>query len=454
MSNLRNRFWETLKRMPLQTETDNFLLAVSGGPDSMAMAHLFWSRGLKFGIAHCNFGLRGKESDQEETLVEKWALEHRIPFFAKHFDTRRFAGQHKLSIQMAARELRYVWFEDIRVQENYDWIATAHHLDDQSETVLMNMLRGSGISGLRGIKMVSGRLLRPLLSFRRDELMQYLVDHKIEWMNDSSNLHTDYLRNRLRLEVFPLLDQIYPGWMENFERNNHRLMLADKVFGKFIENEKSKRVSETQAGMRIEIEAIDNTDEFAALLYEFLKDKGFNFIQATDMARSIAGIPGKQFLSRSHRAVLERGYFSITEITGAGDDVYTIEAGTGSIVAPLPIQFNFLETLPPKPFTQSGTFAWFDAEKLTYPLTLRHPLPGDRFRPFGMKGSQKISDLLTQRKLSAIEKENTWLLCSGHEILWVIGIRAGQACRVDAGTKKIMQINWLRASDNDVHAEP
>ena len=154
MPNLRNRFTEILKRLPLHTDTDRFLLAVSGGPDSMAMALLFKGRGLKFGIAHCNFGLRGEESDREETFVTEWAQKQQIPFFAKHFDTRRLAAQKDISIQMAARELRYAWFEDLRVQENFNWIVTAHHLDDQAETVLMNMLRGTGISGLRGIKMV------------------------------------------------------------------------------------------------------------------------------------------------------------------------------------------------------------------------------------------------------------------------------------------------------------
>lgn len=453
MPNLRNRFTEILKRLPLHTDTDRFLLAVSGGPDSMAMALLFKGRGLKFGIAHCNFELRGEESDREETFVKEWAQKQQIPFFSKHFDTRRLAAQKDISIQMAARELRYAWFEDLRVQENFDWIVTAHHLDDQAETVLMNMLRGTGISGLRGIKMVSGHLLRPLLSFRRDEIMQYLADHNAKWMNDSSNQHTDYLRNRLRLEVLPLLDQIYPGWMENFQRNNQRLILADKIYSDYISTEKASRVTVKANGMRIATDGLSDSDETSVLLYELLKEKGFSYTQACDMARCIPGIPGKQFLSASHRAVLERGYFGITEIATPCNDVYTIEAATCSIEFPIRLRFDLLDALPEGPYAQAGTLVWFDAENLAYPLTLRHPLPGDRFRPFGMKGSQKISDLLTQRKLSTIEKENIWLLCSANEILWVAGIRAGEACRPSASAKRILQIQWLGASDSGLPAE-
>lgn len=347
-------FISTLTEEP---DSKSYLLAVSGGPDSMAMTHLFLKTGFKISVAHCNFGLRGAESDREEVFVKEWMHRHGIPTYVKKFNTQAYADKKGLSIQLAARELRYLWFEELRKEIGADFIATAHHLDDSRETLIINILRGTGIAGLAGIPARAGNIIRPLLFTTRSKIEDYLQSNQVPYVTDSSNLHTDYLRNQLRLEIIPALRKAWPGWDASFPDTLARLSFAASVFQQKMKEEREKRFVSQDVSWHILTNDIQPGETGAQLLYELLKAYGFNLHQTREIAQALAKSPGRTFFSNTHRITTERGFLELTEVLPSEVGLFieitpeTEEIGAGSYK----IKFTRIETQEKIP----GCFGYF-----------------------------------------------------------------------------------------------
>ncbi|MEJ5304052.1 MAG: tRNA lysidine(34) synthetase TilS [Bacteroidales bacterium] len=442
MSNpMLQAFKDFLKNLIEEPENKVFLLAVSGGPDSMAMTHLFLKAGLKFSVAHCNFGLRGAESDREEVFVKEWMQQHGIKVYTRKFNTRAFAEEKGLSVQLAARELRYSWFEELRQNIPADFIATAHHLDDSRETLIINILRGTGIAGLAGIPALTGNIVRPLLFTTRNKIEEYLEINNIPFVTDSSNLHTDYLRNQLRLEIIPALLKAWPGWDTSFPDTLARLSFAANIFQQKIKEEKEKRFRRSGPAWHIITDEIQPGEAGAQLLYELLKIYGFNLDQTREIALALTKNSGRTFFSNTHRISTERGFLELIEISPKDSGLFIeVEPDTSEVLAGRYIlRFNRIDIKDFRGFSPGNQTAWFDFHKLNFPLILRNWRPGDRIQPLGMEGWQKLSDLFIQYKLSKAQKESLPLLCCGEEVVWIPGLRSSGRFKVDSHTRLIFK---------------
>lgn len=423
-------------------KTDRILLAVSGGVDSVVMAHLFHKAGYNSGLAHCNFGLRGKESDGDEEFTTKLAEKLRVPFFARRFDTKAYASRYKISVQMAARELRYVWFEEVRMSEKFDFIATAHHLDDQIETFLINMLRGTGISGLHGILPLQDKIIRPMMFAFRQEIAAYALKNRISFREDSSNREDKYIRNKIRLKIIPLLEEINPEFRKTITSEIGRIRQWEQVGRKEIESKSAEIVHHQQDRILVDLRALKKTDPSGLYAWEILSAYGFTSSVVSDILASPAANSGKTFISQEFTAVKDRETLIIRKHHKAGAvRVKRISETTRHISNPLPLKFTVLENSEQSSIPEGKKFASLDFDKLEFPLELRKWAGGDRFHPFGLRGIKKVSDLLIDEKVSLPDKENTFVLCSSGNIAWVIGHRIDQRFRITSVTKKIFRIS-------------
>lgn len=406
----------------LFTRQDKVLVAVSGGADSVALLCLLHEAGYDCEAAHCNFHLRGAESERDETFVRRLCEARQVPLHVAHFDTRRTATTRRISIEMAARELRYEWFEQVRRACGAAVIAVAHHRDDSAETFLLNLLRGTGINGLRGIRPRNGKVVRPLLCLDRTEIIDYLAAIDQPYVTDSSNLQDEYLRNKIRLNLLPLMQSILPSARENILRTAAHLDSAATLYNKGIE-EARQRVCHEQG---IGIEALKREAEPATLLFELLRPMGFNAAQAGEIARSLDGEPGKVFVSKEWRVVRDRKWLLAERRTE------TAEAAK----APTLVRSDHAYT-PDFVIPHDRRTACFDADKLNQPLTLRRWQPEDVFVPFGMRGRKRVNDYMTSRKFSVFQRERQWVLCCGDEIIWLVGERTDNRFRVDEKTRRV-----------------
>jgi tRNA(Ile)-lysidine synthase len=422
-------------------KTDRILLAVSGGLDSVVMADLFYKAGFKFGIAHCNFGLRGKESDEDEAFTRKLAEKKRVPFFVRRFDTSAYAALNKISVQMAARELRYEWFEQIRVSEKFSFIATAHHLDDQLETFLINMIRGTGISGFHGILPVQGTIIRPMMFAFRKEIAEYAKENRIRFQEDSSNREDKYIRNKIRLKIIPLLEEINPDLRKTLTTEIGRLRFWEQIGRKEIEKKISELVKRQQNKTLIDLRALKNTAPAELYAWEILCKYGFNSSVVSDILASLDAKSGKTFLSPGYKAVKDRDTLIIQEFpTRQAAPGKKISGKVRSISKPVSLKFSILNNMKEISIPAGKEFASLDYNKLTFPLEIRKWQAGDSFRPFGLHGKKKVSDLLIDEKVPIPEKENTFVLCSSGKIAWVIGHRIDQRFRITSKTTRIFRI--------------
>lgn len=400
---------------------DKILVALSGGADSVALLRLLLDLGYTCEAAHCNFHLRGEESNRDEAFVRQLCEEQQVSLHIVHFDTEQVAKEKHISIEMAARELRYDWFEKMRKECGATVIAVAHHQDDSVETLLLNLLRGTGINGLCGIRPKNGHIVRPLLCLDRKDILDYLSFLGQAYVTDSTNLQDEYTRNKIRLNLLPLMQEINPSIKESLLKTAEHLNDAATIYSKSIEEAK-QRVSPPQ-GIRIDALLQEAAPE--TLLFEMLHPIGFNASQIKDIYRSLDGQPGKSFCSADWRVVKDR-------------ELLLIE----------PLQEAAQPTLEIKEYTYTADFviprdkhtACFDADKLTSPLSLRLWQQGDTFVPFGMKGRKKVSDYLTDRKFSLLRKEQQWVLCCGDDIIWLVGERTDNRFRIDASTRRVLVI--------------
>lgn len=420
----------------LFTREDKILVTLSGGADSVALLRLLLDMGYTCEAAHCNFHLRGDESVRDEMFVRELCLQLVVPLHVQHFQTMEEAEKRHISIEMAARELRYAWFEQLRLQQGADVIAVAHHKDDSVETLLLNLIRGTGINGLLGIRPKNGNIVRPLLCLDRKEITEYLQEIGQSYVTDSTNLQDEYTRNKIRLNLLPLMQEINPSVKESLLRTSEHLNDAALLYKKGIEEGKQK----VQTEQGILISALLQEPAPETLLFEILSPLGFNSAQIKDIFTSLNGQPGKIFLSREWRVIKDRELLLI-------ESVYSEDASTvfspDDPALPFRLTMEELEVTDDFIIPRDRNTACFDADKLKQPLTVRRCRQGDTFVPFGMTGQKKVSDYLTDRKFSLSRKEQQWVLCSDSHIIWLIGERTDNRFRIDDQTQKVIILKFI-----------
>lgn len=419
-----------------------FLLAVSGGIDSVVMAHLFQHAGLDFAFAHCNFQLRGTESDGDQAFVKSLAFRLKVPCYVSHFNTQAHADSQGISIQMAARELRYNWFNTLKEENGYDFIAVGHNSNDAVETVLLNLIRGSGIRGLCGIKPRQGAIVRPLLFASRSEIQNYADNHHIDWREDSSNAEVKYVRNRIRHVVIPELEAINQAFLPNALDTIARLSQTEQLLNLTVSNVKKSVWSEKQDKYLIEMDKLRTYPAVETLLYELLRDFGFTQPGIRAILASFDSTPGKRFYSQSHCVTRDRRHLIITRNTIPADDEILIDRETALITHPIHLSLHAFVMDPGYVIPTGSNWAALDADQLVFPLKLRRWKAGDSFRPFGMTGSKKISDYLINNKVPLPDKQHIRVIESGSNIVWLVNHRIDDRFRVTEKTRLIMQIEY------------
>ncbi|WP_298223865.1 tRNA lysidine(34) synthetase TilS [Flavobacterium sp.] len=432
LEKLRNHLNENLPFL----KDKKLLLAVSGGIDSMVMVDLFHKLHYKIAIAHCNFQLRGAESFGDEQFVVDYADKNKIPVFTTKFDTKAFAEDYKLSIQLAARDLRYHWFYELLETEHYDYILTAHHADDNLETFLINLSRGTGLEGLTGIPEQNDKIIRPLLAFNRTAIETYADEDKINWREDSSNASDKYLRNKIRHDLVPLFKDLNANFIDSFQKTQSYLQQSQAMAEDAAVMVYQQVASEQGDEIHFDLKKLTQLPNYTSYLYHWLNEFGFT---AWDDIYALADAQsGKQVFSKDYRLLKDRGVLIVAPISNEIENLeFTIDKNVQDVNFPL--KLSFCKVADTAHISNSVIFV--DEEKLQFPLLLRKWKSGDAFQPSGMQGqSKKLSKFFKDEKFSLFEKENSWLLCSGNEIVWVVGFRHDERFKADAHTKKILKI--------------
>ena len=413
------------------------LIAISGGVDSVVLAYLCKKMGLNISLAHCNFNLRGDESNADENFVLELAEDWELEVFIENFDTKQFAADEKISTQMAARTLRYYWFEELKTQLQFDYVLTAHHADDNFETFLINLSRGTGLDGLLGIPQVNGDVVRPLLPFTRDDVEKFAKEYKLQWREDSSNSSTKYLRNKLRHDVIPILKGINPQLLQNFEKTQQYLNDTKSIVNDKVDEVAQSIVSKTRDNdVAFNIDGIQRLSNPKTYLYELLN--GYGFTQWEDILALVTAQSGKQVFSNTHRLLKDREYLILSKITDLPDESIKITDSQKIVLTPFgQLSISKVTSIE----EQNKKTSYFDLSNISFPLTLRKWKEGDVFYPSGMKGKKKISKYFKDEKFSLLDKENTWLLCSKNNIIWILGHRTDDRFKVTENTTQILKIS-------------
>lgn len=416
--------------------TSKTLLTVSGGVDSMVLLHLFKCLHLEFLVAHCNFQLRGVESDLDEKLVYDYCLKNNLNFYIKSFNTQNYVNLHKVSIQIAARELRYEWFDRLCIENEMDFIATAHHLDDQVETFLINFTRGTGLDGLVGIPEKNGKIVRPLLPFSREEILKYAYENNVIWREDASNASVKYLRNKMRHLVIPTLkeqnDSFLKSFKETLEHLKQRQLLANDALNHF----KNICVTSTNDTYVIHLDKVKKFDAFETYLSAYLK--AFSFDRPQEIKKIVAAPTGKLLKNHKYTLLKNRETLVLFEDSNNNSAVYVVNSINE--LDKLPLIINNLEVNEVGVISDKNTI-FVDADLLNFPMVLRKRKEGDVFQPFGLNGFKKVSKFFKDEKLSLVEKEEIWILVNGDEqIVWIIGLRADDRFKVTQNTSKIYKL--------------
>ncbi len=424
------------------------LVALSGGADSVALLRMLLRLGYVCHAVHCNFHLRGEESDRDEQFVTVLCQELDVRLEVLHFDTQAYAQEQHLSIEMAARELRYREFERIRQANNLYATAVAHHQDDAVETLLLNLIRGAGINGLTGMRVRNGHVVRPLLCLTQEEIHNYLAYIGQDYVTDSTNLTDAYSRNKIRLKLLPLMQEINPNAAENIAQAALHLAEAATIYNKAIADNNKRIVSVQADGISISIDTLLSTDEPKAQLFEILKPYGFNSAQVDDIFKSLFSESGRMFHTSCYTLLRDRK-FLILHKKSAEDSVttYTTLPSEGSVKLPDGIILKIKRIVPTETWKvpRNNNICVLDASRLRKPLIVRHPQEGDRIFPFGMKGSKLLSDLYTDLKLSRMEKKQQWVLCHDDRIVWAIGLRTSEQFRLHGNEHEVLVIEYCKS---------
>ncbi len=411
------------------------LIATSGGLDSMVLVHLLIQLPYQIAIAHCNFQLRGIESFEDQKFVQEYAEEQKIPFFTTIFDTKAFAKEYQLSTQVAARELRYNWFYELLETNKYDYILTAHHADDNLETFIINLSRGTGLEGLCGIPTQNEKVIRPLLVYPRAEMEAYADLHQVLWREDSSNASDTYLRNKIRHEIVPVLKENLPNLMQAFQKTQSHLQEAKTMVEDAMIMIYQQVATEKGDDIHFNIQKLKQLPNYESYLYQWVKEFGFTDWAA--IAELVERQSGKQVFSKDFRLLKDREVLILSPRLEPQAEEYFIVKGQQDVNFPLNISFCKVTDISP----ESNSSIFVDENKLVYPLQIRRWKQGDVFYPFGMKGqSKKISKFFKDEKLSLMDKENSWLLCSDNQIVWVIGYRSDERFKIEETTQQLLKI--------------
>ncbi len=437
---MQGRFTDFIESNRLIRPRQKVLLAVSGGIDSMVLLHLFERSGFRYGAIHCNFQLRGSDSEKDEAFVRQCVKPSGVPLICRRFDTRGHAWLKGISIEMAARELRYDFFEKVRAERNYDRIATAHHLDDLLETFFLNLSRKTGIRGLSGIKEQSGNIVRPLLFASRREIEEYARFHSVRYREDATNSEVVFQRNFIRHRIIPLFTELNPAFKENLAGTIAHLREAEEVYTTGIRSARDRVFVPREDGGTIHINALREVPFAKVLLFEMLSGYNFNASVADQVFQGLDAGAGKQFFSKTHRLVKDREYLYITPLPNEQENrVFYIEEGDMELFLPFDLAIEKVRRRDLE-ITEDPRVAYLDYEKLQFPLLMRKWKQGDYFQPLGMSGFKKLSDFFIDEKMPLPEKENAWLLCSGQKIVWVMGRRIDNRFKVTPRTWQVLKI--------------
>lgn len=437
------QFQQYQQAKAFQLEKKRSLIATSGGIDSVVLCHLFSLAKYPFAIAHCNFKLRDSASGKDELFVKELAQQLKVSYYTIAFETAKVAKERKQSIQVAARELRYEWLHRIRQAQDFDYLVTAHHLNDSIETVLYNFSKGCGIRGLHGILPKQGTLIRPLLFGTKTEIETFAKQENITFREDASNASDKYNRNKIRHHVVPILEQINPNFARTAQRTIQRLQETEALYDFAIENIKKKVVKKTATGLQIDLNLLKKQVASNTLLYEILKPYQFHPDIITQILKDKHQQSGSQFFSPSYQAVLHQHYLYVEARQEKKDEKINIEAKDQQVnLGHQSLQLSFSMQIPTI-FSNNKNMAYLDAEVLRFPLVLRHWEAGDIFQPIGMKGKhQKLQDYFSNQKLSRLEKDKVWLLESDGKICWVVGYRMDERFKVTGTTKQVLSLRF------------
>ncbi|RXM45973.1 tRNA lysidine(34) synthetase TilS [Flavobacterium sp. YO12] len=424
-----------VSRFPFLAEKKLFL-AVSGGLDSMVLLHLLKQLPYEIAVLHCNFQLRGLESFGDQTFVENYCDQNNILVFTTQFDTEAFAKDYKLSTQVAARELRYSWFYELLEEKNFDYILTAHHADDNLETFIINLSRGTGLDGLSGIPEQNDKIIRPLLPFSREEILKYAEENKIEWREDSSNASNKYLRNKIRHDLVPILKELNPNFLSAFQKTQSYLQESQVMVEDASIMIYQQVAEEAGDDIHFDLKKLKKLPNYKSYLYQWLHE--FGFLAWNDIYDLVNGQSGKQVFSAEFRLLKNRDILILSPISEMSEkEQFEINENEKEVNFPLKLKLCNVGHIT----IDSNRVIFVDADKIQFPLVLRKWNEGDVFHPFGMHGkSKKVSKLFKDEKLSLIEKEQTWILCSDDKIVWVVGIRQDERFRIEKTSNKILKI--------------
>lgn len=438
---MQEKFEAFVREQKLFDKNDRVLVALSGGVDSVVLATLMLRSGYTFSVAHCNFHLRGEESNRDERFVRSWAEKNKIKLFVSEFDTYEYMQQNGISLEMAARELRYSMFKDLMTAQGFSLLATAHHADDSAETFFINLLRGTGIAGLHGILSKHDNIVRPLLFATRKDIFDFAKANNIPFVEDSTNEDTQFLRNKIRHRLFPLLKDLCPNFDTVIKKDIDRLRETEIVFRSVIERLRADIIEKESNICKINIDRLKKLHPIRILLYELLSEYGFNETDSNNVLASLDKESGKQFFSKTHRLLKDRNYLFITPLNAdQHQERYLLNESQNMVNEPIHLVLETLEELTFVNISKDRNIAMFDKDMLQFPLVLRHWKQGDAFVPFGMRKSKKLSDFFTSEKYSLIDKQQQWLLCSGDDIIWIVGRRTDNRYRISEKTKTILKI--------------
>jgi tRNA(Ile)-lysidine synthase len=440
---LLQQFKEYIALQNLFQKTDGLLLAVSGGVDSVVLCELCHQAGYHFVIAHCNFQLRGEESERDEAFVAQLAASYKVPYFVKHFDTTAIAKSLKKSIEETARDLRYEWFQQLLLQsenKSISHVLTAHHADDNIETVLMNFFRGTGIKGLRGILPKQGNIVRPLLFAKRTELEIFATSNHLTYVTDSTNAINEYTRNFFRNSIIPQVSERYPEAKENVLKNIQRFTEVEILYQQAIALHKKKLLEHKGNEVHIPVLKLLKISPLPTVLYEIIKHFGFTALQTEDAVSLLQSETGKYIQSATHRIIKNRNWLIITPVKNDLSVNILIEEKDKKIAFELgeitlqlkPISLHQLQT--------DSTIAQLDATQIKFPLLLRKWKQGDYFYPLGMDKKKKLSRFFIDQKLSITQKENVWVIEMDKKIVWIVGMRIDNRFKITPTTKEILQV--------------
>jgi len=435
---MKNNFLHYIHEHKLFDTKSKILLAISGGIDSVCLADLLIRSGYNVEFAHCNFKLREKESDQDEIFVSDLANKNKIPFHHISFDTNHYALSNKLSIQMAARELRYEWFEKVRREISADYIAIAHNQNDNIETFFINLINGTGLKGLRAIQNKNNFIVRPLMFASRNQIGEYVKSKSLNFREDSSNKSKKYQRNKVRHDLIPLLKQINPSIENTIADEIEIIKNTYSIFKEQVDRVVKEISCQTDDGIKISKNKLIKLEPIDTYLYEIFNVFGFTDLKS--IKNSILSNPGKQFISKSHRLLIDREFVFIEKIEDDFFNDILINKNTLILNSPINISFKISSN---DQMDKIKDTAYFDYEKLFFPLVIRKWKSGDKFIPSGMKGFKKLSDFFIDSKINRLLKEKTLLLCSNDDIIWVIGHRIDERYKATSKTKKMYIANLL-----------